>query len=732
MSFASQDNVISKSIMHRTSHSVKLGLLSGLILGFIDIYFGVLFTEMSISIYIGFLVTYIIACILLGIIVGVIINLTSKSSKSEAYHNGIYFVCLLFFYDYAIVNIKLNGWFNLLNVRAIFVNGLLLFAMITLTRLIHKVNEVRSQFSSIWEYLQITIMVFTFTAGLNYFILSWDSPPQSKLTALALLFSIIGIPFLVILIKKGFVTFFSILTKSDLKYKLLSVSTTILLILGTTYGMSRYDSDLLYYKNTNNEPNVSQVAIGKPNIIWIVLDTARKDHISCYGGDRKTTTNIDKFSNDGVLFNNYISVSPWTLPSHASMFTGMFPSKHGTHFSDDTQNGILGLCNPLAYENRALAEILTDHGFNTGAVVANRLISKETQIDQGFNFYRYWESSLFQSPENFFWGLILKHAGMLSLIHQRREFFRYNNYKLSSDINETALSWIKGNSAQPFFLFLNYGEPHYGVFNLPKSYDSLYGFNWSKWKKYSATDEDIKDIVLNKKSITPEQLQIQYDWLDCKMTYLDYQIGQLFNKLKKLKLYDNSMIILVSDHGDLFGEHDSFEHNYDLYYELINVPLIIKYPQYMNSKGVNDKFVQTVDLMPEVLKILDIPVPEGVQGQSISEVSHPVVSELFRGKNLIHTKNNPARYDRNLTAIYSPDGYKYIQSSNNNHELYYLPVDPFERQNIILQMITKATDLDHQLENWRQSFEPVKIADKKQLKSRKKLQDQLKSLGYIK
>ena len=724
----------SKSIIQRLGYSVMLGFLSSLILGFVDFYFGNFLVKMSINIYMGFFTAYILACILLGIIVIFIVNLAEKFSKSKTNYNGIYFVCLLFLYDYVIVNVKLNGMFNLLNFRAIFVNLFLLFAMIILIRVIHKVEKINNYFSNYLGFLQIAVLAFTFTAGFNYFLLDWMSPPESKLKVIASLISIIAIPYLAIFIKNSYDSFLSKLTNSEIKFRLFGFGVAVFLALFITQIFKFSDSDLPYYENENFAPDENQVSKlkGKPNIIWIVLDTARKDHFSFYGYERKTTPFIDEFSKDGVLFTNYISTAPWTLPSHASMFTGMYPSKHGAHFTDDSLRNILGSCEPLAYENLTLAEILSSQGFNTGAVVSNRILSKTaSQVDQGFNFYRTWESPQRQIREKFFWGLIFDYENLLS--YRGRGFFRYNKCKLASEINETALRWLDKNSAQPFFLFLNYIEAHAEViFHLPESYDSLYGFNWDKWNKNIVTEEDIKEINIQNKSITPEQLQIQYDWLDCKMTYLDHQIGQLFKNLKKMKLYDDSMIILTSDHGDLFGEHDAFDHNYGLYNELINVPLIIKYPKSMKLTGVNDKFVQTVDLMPEVLKVFDLPLPEGTQGQPISEADHSIVSELFRCKYLTYTMDNPDRFYQNLKAIYSPNGYKLIQSSTKDHHLYNLFEDPKERNNIISKKIMIGEELDQQLISWRESFNPVERIQNVQRKISKELEDQLRSLGYIK
>ena len=245
---------------------------------------------------------------------------------------------------------------------------------------------------------------------------------------------------------------------------------------------------------------------------------------------------------------------------------------------------------------------------------------------------------------------------------------------------------------------------------------------------------DLEAIVTKKEKIPPEKYEINRDWLDTKMVYLDRQVGRLFEYLKDIGVYDDSYIILLSDHGDLFGEHYSFGHSMELYNELIHAPLIIKYPKNMNRKGINNQFVQTVDLMPELLKELQLPIPEQVQGQPFDQISHELVSELFRRNDL--TLNKP-RYNRDLKAIYDTNTsgnsiYKFIQSTNGQHELYNLDIDPTEKKNILSVEQRIANILDERLNRWRMSIIPMNrgIGDPHQLD--KTTKDRLKALGYIK
>ena len=437
------------------------------------------------------------------------------------------------------------------------------------------------------------------------------------------------------------------------------------------------------------------------------------------------TPNIDALAKDGVLFEKYISTSPWTTPSHASMFTGMFASKHGCHHSANDP-----FPRPLAYENVTIAEILHDYDMNTGAVISNFSMSKNSQLHQGFHFYYCQASRIL----NLFWGLVAKHSDTFNSIY-RSGILRLNHFQLGSEINRTVYHWLDQNADSPMFLFINYMEPHEGAEYIPGSYGSRFDFTWDRWNKLWKNGVDIEAVIHKKQDMTPEQFQVRYDWVDCKLSYLDAQIGKLFDKLKEMDLYDNTMIVLVSDHGDLLGEHNSFNHTTDLYNELIWVPLIIKYPKNLNKKGVVEEYIQTVDIMPEVLTVMDIPIPEEVQGQPISETDHSIISELYRCNYRTMNLLNRERYFRDMKSIISKkDGMKYIQSTKeNDSELFNIIRDPKEQQNLITKMPGKATQLDKNLNTWLRSFEPVSMDTTKTKKLLDKdLKQKLKSLGYIK
>ncbi|NOY60599.1 MAG: sulfatase-like hydrolase/transferase, partial [Calditrichaeota bacterium] len=362
------------------------------------------------------------------------------------------------------------------------------------------------------------------------------------------------------------------------------------------------------------------------------------------------------------------------------------------------------------------------------------ILNMKSNFDQGFNFYYAGEAPF----NDFFWGLIYSKIFNENQTKNIKTKLRLNEYRLSSEINKIALYWVEKNITSPFFLFINYMEPHEGFSYLPKSYNKLSVADWGKWVAViSETDRD--EIIHKRKTITNEQRQALIDWYDCRLAYLDYNIGQFFQTLKRLNLYDNSLIIVVADHGEMMGEHNSFGHLTELYNELIKVPLIIKYPESLKFRNIKDKYkdkyVQTVDLMPEVLQVLNIPLPDEIQGQPIEKADHQIIAELFRSKYIKDTKLNPERYYRDLKAAFykaKKEDFKYIQSSNLKSEFYNLTIDPFEANNLISKKSSEVASLDRQLEGWRKSFKLIKRIEKKRKKISKELEKRLKTLGYIK
>jgi len=556
--------------------------------------------------------------------------------------------------------------------------------------------------------------------GVTYHVFGWGAPSMGFWRVVASLLIFVAVPLLGFLIEHACWRLLSLKLKNSRSGVLLRFA--ILVPLGL-FVITRLGSPSLNCLDAANEPATPEqltVLQGKPTIIWIVLDTARRDRLSLYGYHRKTTPNLDAFAKEAVVFNRAISAAPWTVPSHASMFTGMYPSKHGAHHSGRKY------CDPLVGANLTIAEILSSVGYNTACIAANNAgLSPGFGLHQGFEMY----FEALPAVRSLLWGKLIE-----TLPEDfRNNQLRYNEVRLSSELNLMVDRWLDKHDSTPFFLFINYMEPHGGYGHIPVPYDTLFGFRRETHDELFAGFDPVK-VVKKEIAITPGQWQFFNDYTDRKIVYMDQHIGRLFENLKERRLYDEAMIIVVSDHGNLDGEHFSFGHNTELYDILIHVPLMIKYPKPMQRMGTVDHYVSTIDLMPEILKVCGLPIPDEVQGQPVDKVKHEIIAEVFEQKNNAHAKLNPGRYYRDLKAIYSNDAenLKYIQSSNGSSELYDLNSDPEELNNLIAQQPEKAQELEARLANWLASFEPIIDEKPTETTDTKKLMDRLRALGYIK
>jgi arylsulfatase A-like enzyme len=397
---------------------------------------------------------------------------------------------------------------------------------------------------------------------------------------------------------------------------------------------------------------------GQPPVILISLDTLRADRLGVYGYDKPTTPNLAAVAAGAKLYTNAHATSPWTLPSHASMFTGLYPFEHGCHRYDHggpirdpdmpreeihALNAALMEASSLDPSFLTLAEVMAGNGYRTGAVIANpSYLSEKYRLDQGFETYDIHEGG-------------------------------------AREINELALQWLDGKQDKPFFLFLNYMDTH-----LPYACHAREGF------PDVGTQKDANRVVTGLRKVTvnddPQQIAARVrrmSWMyDVSLANLDEQLGALFDRLRELDLFDRSLIIVTSDHGEFLGEHELIEHGQDVYEPVLGIPLIVKAPG--QTAGETDGDVISLTHVPGlVLGAAHLPdLPEGIDKLSSHWPRRDAIAE-----NRLFGKNPPTDIRFRTTkcvrrVIYFED-YKYIESSDGRHELYDLARDPGELDNLI-------------------------------------------------
>lgn len=469
--------------------------------------------------------------------------------------------------------------------------------------------------------------------------------------------------------------------------KVLAVSTIILVVGIIAYLMS---------------PSVSRrkenMVADRPNILLITLDTTRADHLSCYGYGRNTTPNVDQVAQESHIFRHAVSTSSWTLPAHASLFTGTYPSRHGARFApkESTANSPLHV-NCLDDKLPTLAEVLLENGYVTAGIGGGPWFHQKFGLGRGFSFYR--------DPA------IENGAQWMS--------------RTAEEVNEIALAWLQKNHHRPFFLFINYFDPH-TPYSAPHPFSTWFGQPPGVTDAFEVTDKLMRDG----EKLSDMEFQSLLLAYDNEIAYADFYLGKLLDEMKKVGVYYNTIIIITSDHGEYFGEHDLLTHSVMVYEEVVRIPLIIRFPHGIDEKAPVDEYVQLTDIMPTILSELDIPIPAEVQGQVIGKRIRPVVAESFQ--HFDYTERYGSRFDNDWRAFYR-DNYKYIWSLNDEPQLFDLSIDPQETDNLALALPEKLDEFRNEMATWLTSFSPYPFARYREFEPNLKKEEleSLKALGYI-
>ena len=458
-----------------------------------------------------------------------------------------------------------------------------------------------------------------------------------------------------------------------------------------------------------------------PNIVLITMDTVRADHLSLYGYDRDTTPGLRNLAETATIYNRAIASGPWTLPSHASMFTGMYSSTHGAHGYRDRPGP------PLSLDFDTLAEVLAGAGLATIGVVSNLvLLTHSHQLNQGFE---YWDerrpTPLTPAPPRTFTLQKATHTLISHVLPPPAIRVEFRDAKTVSNAALTILERLRVQQSR-FFLFVNYMDAHWPYIP-PPPYDTMFPTKDETFtdSQYYALSADT--MKLERTPSIRERLHLlsQYDG---GIAYIDAQIARLVTRLKEMTLFDNSLIIITSDHGEAFGERNLLGHASSVYQDQIHIPLLIKFP-YQHAGRVVEEFVSVVDLMPTVLEMLNIPAPDGVQGKSLLTPgdlsSRIVITQSFP---LHFRKGQHPRLDSVHHAVFL-DSMKLIESTTGKREFYDLSNDPNESSDLYDPANKQATMLKKKLDSWLSTSERRKT--KGAVKLDKQTLDRLRSLGYI-
>jgi arylsulfatase A-like enzyme/uncharacterized membrane protein YbhN (UPF0104 family) len=390
---------------------------------------------------------------------------------------------------------------------------------------------------------------------------------------------------------------------------------------------------------------------GAGNVLVIVVDTLRADHLPAYGYERGHTPNLDAFAEDAIRFDQAFSNSSWTRPSFASILTGRHASSHG----------VMSKADALPDELVTLAEAFQRGGWHTAAFVTNYNVAPYFHFDQGFDEYHYLE------PEFVLWAD--DSAAKLLLVQYLRQrieivrdaFFGVRPgtaYRDAETVNRELFRWLDRAPREPWLLFVGYMDPHDPYFEHPYS-----GSGYARAAHPSPSMAERDRLV---------------ELYDGEITYWDEQFGKLMAALRERGLYEDLTIVVTADHGEEFGEHGGFWHGTTLYDEQVRVPLFVKLPRGRRAGTVVRHWVQSIDLMPTLLLQAGLPVPEGVQGGDLFEGTDVVYAEESHEGNVLES----------IRTLQGTDEVKLILANPGNprrlpeRELFRVDLDPRETRDL--------------------------------------------------
>jgi len=412
-------------------------------------------------------------------------------------------------------------------------------------------------------------------------------------------------------------------------------------------------------KTQNKNEFGSNLTCIKCNIILISIDPFRTANIHIYGYNKAITPNIDGFAKDSLFFTHTYSPSSWTLPAEMSLLTGKYPFKHKVlnkiTITENQSEEVTNL-KKLSPEIKTLAELLKDKGYKSAIFTGGAALDRQFGFDEGFEEY-----------------------------HSGKDFS-------GADFNR-AFEWLRKNKVNNYFLFIQGFDLH-GQFEPDEGFD--FRFKNPKYSgKLTGSKEEQKllreDALYSKKlDLTSDDAELLKSIYDEKLNNFDKKFGEFISNLKDLGIYNSSIIILTSSHGEEFYEHQRIDHGHSLYQELIRVPLILKIPGLKNIKI--EQQISLIDIVPTLLDLTGLlGKNSSFDGKSIFPLKELKERQIF--------SETDYRYAVSLRSMITTDQWKIIKNiENGEKQLFNLKIDPNENFDLAEKNTKKLNELSEFLD----------------------------------
>jgi len=452
------------------------------------------------------------------------------------------------------------------------------------------------------------------------------------------------------------------------------------------------------------------------NILLVVVDTLRADHLGPYGYRKRATPFISSFAREGAVFENAFSQASFTMASMGTMLTSTYPHHHGA----GKHPSILGA------ENKTLQESLMDKGYRTAAMVSNPLLGPDSGFEQGFDQYFFLKEK--------------KNNDAKGIVNQ-------------------ALYWMENNRDKPFFLWLHILDPHFPYNDHPgfsvesKNPDALNEYK-GMLKKYRSGAMPVGKVFFDC-PLSDEAVAEAIDNYDDEIAWVDYNFGRLMKGLKELGLSENTVVVFTSDHGESLAEHDlNFSHGFSVYEEAVKIPLIIKTPDKIKPVRKRIKTpVRLLDLMPTLLNLTGVKNPETTIGENLSALMFnkdkdpPIMLNYVFSESepLYINSDNSRRYSERKNIFVAGDEGKWRSVRTDKYKLIKIPtegkpkillfdilMDPHEKNDISKEKPKIAEDLLNLIDKWRNDPSIKESVSNPELDEEwaRRMKSAMKSIGY--
>jgi arylsulfatase A-like enzyme len=421
----------------------------------------------------------------------------------------------------------------------------------------------------------------------------------------------------------------------------------------------------------------SRGAARPPLVVLVSIDTLRADHLGLYGYARPTSPVLDSLAKEAVVFEDAMSSSPWTLPAHASLLTGLYPSRHGLESHERY----------LASSLTTLPQLLSAAGYRTAAVVNSHNLSPVFGLDRGFQQYRYLEE-----------------------VASRRE--------PSSEITDQGMAWVREARGSPLFLFLHYYDVHSDYASRPeheaeflRPYEGIADGTTAQLSAYR--EGQIALSVADAPNLI--------DRYDAGIRQMDAELGRFFDFLKAEGLWQKTLLVVTSDHGEEFFEHGGVLHGQTQYQEVLRIPLLIKDAGIAEGKRVASP-VSLVDIAPTLLARVGKTPPEGLDGVNLGEEGGDLAERYLFSE----ADHNNVEHD--ITRSVRHRNFKlHFNRLSREYRLFDLDRDPAEERDLSASQANAVAALSQRLDAFmamKGVEAPVRALSEEEI-------EKLRSLGYL-